>query len=80
MRVRGLKHDQPGGRHAAVRVAPHAGAWIETTNGGTEAMTDGVAPHAGAWIETGFSGQYGNGGVAEVAPHAGAWIETWVRI
>src|SRR5690625_4940913 len=35
-----------------MRVAPHAGAWIETgRRGGAMALTI-VAPHAGAWIET----------------------------
>ena len=34
-------------------VAPHAGAWIETTNNIIPSAKDAlVAPHAGAWIET----------------------------
>ena len=33
-------------------VAPHAGAWIETTSGLGNFKRDIVAPHAGAWIET----------------------------
>ena len=35
-----------------VRVAPHAGAWIETTKFQRYLRTYSVAPHAGAWIET----------------------------
>ncbi len=52
MRARGLKLDLPGlfwDRHL---VAPHAGAWIETTDTGTYHAIGTVAPHAGAWIET----------------------------
>ena len=33
-------------------VAPHAGAWIETTYLTIDVPTAFVAPHAGAWIET----------------------------
>src|SRR5690606_32287395 len=33
-------------------VAPHAGAWIETSLDGVSAASRPVAPHAGAWIET----------------------------
>ena len=33
-------------------VAPHAGAWIETTSTSPENTMTRVAPHAGAWIET----------------------------
>jgi len=36
-----------------VWVAPHAGAWIETTPPASAALDTLVAPHAGAWIETG---------------------------
>ena len=60
----------------AMSVAPHAGAWIETT-AATEVTASGqeVAPHAGAWIETvpEFPTIVSP---ASVAPHAGAWIET----
>ena len=34
------------------RVAPHAGAWIETKYTIVMRETMQVAPHAGAWIET----------------------------
>ncbi len=35
-----------------LEVAPHAGAWIETTIRSSEQSEPQVAPHAGAWIET----------------------------
>ena len=34
-----------------VIVAPHAGAWIETSEIGSSTSKSWVAPHAGAWIE-----------------------------
>ena len=51
-RVRGLKlrcrpHDL-----RRRRVAPHAGAWIETFVAPSPRSSVCVAPHAGAWIET----------------------------
>ena len=55
-------------------VAPHAGAWIETSRPHWPHPYAGVAPHAGAWIETGLPRHRAN--KAGVAPHAGAWIET----
>ena len=55
-------------------VAPHAGAWIETSHEASCPITDIVAPHAGAWIET--LSRRVMIGQAGVAPHAGAWIET----
>ncbi len=56
------------------RVAPHAGAWIETPRKIRTPKKVFVAPHAGAWIET----HQAHKRVYEhdVAPHAGAWIET----
>ncbi len=70
-RGRGLK---PYGAAPPVApaVAPHAGAWIETSRHG-RAGASRVAPHAGAWIETRVVGSLA---VSHVAPHAGAWIET----
>ncbi len=58
------------------RVAPHAGAWIETLKTAQILPRSKVAPHAGAWIETatGFT----VAAMVTVAPHAGAWIETQV--
>src|SRR5690625_1948437 len=57
-----------------MRVAPHAGAWIETRLGRGRGSLSAVAPHAGAWIET---VRYRNSHLGpRVAPHAGAWIET----
>ena len=40
-----------------MNVAPHAGAWIETTDVSVKLNTDFVAPHAGAWIETATTGK-----------------------
>ena len=37
---------------SSYRVAPHAGAWIETFFPASLTLRHGVAPHAGAWIET----------------------------
>ena len=58
----------------AVRVAPLAGAWIETEMASTASRPLSVAPLAGAWIETGP--QPRRRAHALVAPLAGAWIET----
>ena len=33
-------------------VAPHVGAWIETSTNIRYFASDTVAPHVGAWIET----------------------------
>ena len=55
-------------------VAPHAGAWIETSFPVLDVRGECVAPHAGAWIETLF--QVAIPANSLVAPHAGAWIET----
>ena len=59
-------------------VAPHAGAWIETSSSPTSAVQRWVAPHAGAWIETSKFRSVGE--PFFVAPHAGAWIETRVNL
>ncbi len=52
MRERGLKRFKDGYVANAWRVAPHAGAWIETSTRPSTAWARRVAPHAGAWIET----------------------------
>ena len=59
------------------RVAPLAGAWIETKIGANGLLAEEVAPLAGAWIETNLGNvvKY----VWRVAPLAGAWIETTTR-
>ena len=59
---------------AEYAVAPHVGAWIETSEDAEVAKTDGVAPHVGAWIET-FC-RITKRTIMRVAPHVGAWIET----
>jgi len=51
MRVRGLKLFFVTSV-LSLYVAPHAGAWIETTLQFTHRQDLTVAPHAGAWIET----------------------------
>ena len=56
-----------------MRVAPHAGAWIEIINLSGFSPEGEVAPHAGAWIEIQDIQGYRADG--RVAPHAGAWIE-----
>ena len=75
-RVRGLKPAFPRIPAAALRVAPHAGAWIETAYYRTRPAICPVAPHAGAWIETSILRAMRSAAV--VAPHAGAWIETFL--
>ena len=57
-------------------VAPHAGAWIETTGSWSPQGRSDVAPHAGAWIET-SRGVLPRGSFA-VAPHAGATKHSFV--
>ena len=55
-------------------VAPHVGAWIETSSVQLNLLCTTVAPHVGAWIETIVSRVYSI--INTVAPHVGAWIET----
>ena len=61
-----------GGRRD--RVAPLAGAWIETGEFLGRNAKIKVAPLAGAWIETDFAAL--RSANKSVAPLAGAWIET----
>ena len=70
-----MKHAQLGLADEDDGVAPHAGAWIETSSMQVPNLrVVAVAPHPGAWIETWQPvAEYGDG---KVAPHAGAWIET----
>ena len=58
---------------ALAYVAPHTGAWIETSSRTNWDLRNAVAPHTGAWIETvrGKAFLFDH-----VAPHTGAWIET----
>ena len=55
-------------------VAPHVGAWIETSVVDGDVLSFIVAPHVGAWIETQDAPDLAT--VNAVAPHVGAWIET----
>ena len=61
-----------------LEVAPHAGAWIETTFAISRNISVAVAPHAGAWIETMIVEERKL--LKSVAPHAGAWIETFTQV
>ena len=60
------------------RVAPRAGAWIETSINRYPFVPDMVAPRAGAWIETSHVTRSRTR--FQVAPRAGAWIETLILI
>ena len=53
VRARGLKQAVVVVHVAGVRVAPRAGAWIETAPSRPGRRLRQVAPRAGAWIETG---------------------------
>ena len=72
---RGLKLFSLQSNLYRLAVAPHVGAWIETSareKDPYEPLT--VAPHVGAWIETKKCERTNDH--QEVAPHVGAWIET----
>ena len=73
MRVRGLKYLVVFDPPHLIRVAPHAGAWIEMGLERPNPSGQRVAPHAGAWIEMCLATTFS--AVMLVAPHAGAWIE-----
>src|SRR3972149_4063093 len=51
-RERGLKHFYAVHIYFVSRVAPRAGAWIETQRYPRKPRPSVVAPRAGAWIET----------------------------
>ena len=55
VRIRTIDEDFTIALHDACNhdVAPHAGAWIETSSSTMLTSAGPVAPHAGAWIETG---------------------------
>ena len=61
-----------------ISVAPHVGAWIETSSRWEQDHQHTVAPHVGAWIETSAAEQAMER--QPVAPHVGAWIETFSRV
>ncbi len=52
VRVRGLKLAGLSFGFVAVRVAPRAGAWVETVLNKVTKRDCHVAPRAGAWVET----------------------------
>ena len=74
VRVRGLKPQLCFSCAGVARVAPRAGAWIETLCPRDENYNEFVAPRAGAWIET--EARRMEARPSQVAPRAGAWIET----
>ena len=74
MRVRGLKRVIRKICAYRQKVAPYAGAWIETIFIILKKRKPHVAPYAGAWIETLLP--LGAASSRCVAPYAGAWIET----
>ena len=75
---RGLKQDIDKQRHPEKYVAPHVGAWIETSLLMSILLKSQVAPHVGAWIETvEVRNPFHR---SQVAPHVGAWIETAMRL
>ena len=47
-----MKHITREDADMLAEVAPHAGAWIETSYDNKTVYLWRVAPHAGAWIET----------------------------
>ena len=75
-RARGLKLVVLSDQLFDVRVAPPAGAWIETQDCVAVGDHEDVAPPAGAWIETILLSAINAYNL--VAPPAGAWIETFV--
>ena len=75
MRGRGLKPDESVRDFALSRLAPHAGAWIETTNFDTAFYPFSKSPPMrGRGLKHKLAIQLYDEG--KVAPHAGAWIET----
>ncbi|MDB5846794.1 MAG: type CRISPR-associated protein Cas5 [Rhodoferax sp.] len=74
MWARGLKQSNFSRSVALSCVAPHVGAWVETTSSTTESHVAAVAPHVGAWVET--SATLALSTARRVAPHVGAWVET----
>ena len=73
-RARGLKRCPLAAMQRLGKVAPLAGAWIETLVRVMFCFVLLVAPLAGAWIETKIPAWVAP--LGHVAPLAGAWIET----
>ena len=74
MRVRGLKPPHPCCKSPACWVAPHAGAWIETSANSSLAAL--LASHPMRVRGLKHYGDFAYEMLGQVAPHAGAWIET----
>jgi len=64
-----LKRDTSTVKVEKSRVAPRAGAWIETRKNSQLPSFITVAPRAGAWIETGYI--HSKGGEIEGRPPCG---------
>ena len=50
--ARGLKPSTDSDPENGFDVAPHRGAWVETTRSASAFEKNSVAPHRGAWVET----------------------------
>ena len=74
MRGRGLKHITPAPSGALLKVAPHAGAWIETGDEYSIQKALKSPPMRGRGLKLIQALQVSKD--VFVAPHAGAWIET----
>ena len=74
-RVRGLKLCRLLVMLVGLIVAPHAGAWIETT-AQVKLLSGSDSSHPTLVRGLKLLGGQGQHGDVPVAPHAGAWIET----
>src|SRR5574340_641489 len=81
MRARGLKREKHRNAMRLHSVAPHAGAWIETSEHVWKSIMLKVAPHAGAWIETclAYGSSEKHGGRAPCGRHDALPIFTGCR-
>ena len=76
MRARGLKHQWLKHGRAVAKVAPHAGAWIETGNSPYFVIDVESRPMRARGLKQMRLDRLWADSL--VAPHAGAWIETRV--
>ena len=77
MRVRGLKLNMRLKLRKENKVAPHAGAWIETKISKASIKFAGSRPMRVRGLKLVYTNQLCIR--IPVAPHAGAWIETHVK-
>ena len=78
MQARGLKQLNVDGERMSTNVAPHAGAWIETSRVLQSCVKDMSRLMQARGLKLGLP--YKSNTIEEVAPHAGAWIETVIAI